>query len=215
MKNILLGLIISVLSIPAFAGSFNGNVSYNSDYVWRGVSQTQGKPSVHLQGEYLSDLGFYAGFYGATVDFASDVDTDLELDYYAGYDLRVSDNIALDIGYVRYTYDAVIESFEEVYAILSIGDFTIEGYHDIETNDNYAEVSYEFGWLVRNAFELELIHGLYDLEGTEDFTQLRVGKTFGVNQDWNFSVTVGQDLFEGQTADSVFASLTYNFGRDI
>ena len=57
MKNILLGLIISVMSIPAFAGSFNGNVSYNSDYVWRGVSQTQGKPSVHLQGEVISDLG--------------------------------------------------------------------------------------------------------------------------------------------------------------
>ena len=80
MKNILLGLIISVLSIPAFAGSFNGNVSYNSDYVWRGVSQTQGKPSVHLQGEVLSDLVFYAGFYGATVDFVGEVDTDVELD---------------------------------------------------------------------------------------------------------------------------------------
>jgi uncharacterized protein (TIGR02001 family) len=213
MKNILLGLIISVMSIPAFAGSFNGNLSYNSDYVWRGVSQTQGKPSVHLQGEVISDLGFYAGFYGATVDFVSEVDTDVELDYYAGYDLQVSDNIALDVGYVRYTYDAVIESFEEVYAILSIGGFTVEGYQDIETNDNYAQVSYEFGWLVGNTFDLRLIHGLHDLEGTEDFTQLRVGKTFGASQNWDFGVTIGQDVFEDQVADSIFASLTYNFGR--
>ena len=72
MKNILLGLIISVMSIPAFAGSFNGNVSYNSDYVWRGVSQTQGKSSIHLQGEVISDLGFYAGFYGATIDISGE-----------------------------------------------------------------------------------------------------------------------------------------------
>ena len=213
MKNILLGLIISVMSIPAFAGSFNGNLSYNSDYVWRGVSQTQGKPSVHLQGEVISDLGFYAGFYGATVDFVSEVDTDVELDYYAGYDLKISDNVALDVGYVRYTYDASIESFEEVYAILSIGGLTVEGYQDIETNDNYAQLSYEFGWLVGNTFDLRLIHGLHDLEGTEDFTQLRVGKLFGTNQNWDFGVTIGQDVFEGQTADSIFASLTYNFGR--
>jgi hypothetical protein len=87
----------------------------------------------------------------------------MELDYYAGYDLQVSDNVSLDVGYVRYTYDAVIESFEEVYAILSIGGLTVEGYQDIETNDNYAQLSYEFGWLVNNAFDLRLIHGLHDL----------------------------------------------------
>ncbi len=214
MKNIVLGLIISVLSIPAFAGSINGNLSLNSDYVWRGVSQSQGQPSVHGQVEVLSDLGFYVGTYVAQVEF-EDNDANLSTDWYAGYNLQVSDNITLDTGYVRYSYNEDIESYEEVYAILSIGGFSVETYQEIETNDNYAELSYEFGWLVGNAFDLELIHGMNDLEGTEDFTQLRVGKTFGVDQNFNFSVTVGQDVFEGQTADSVFASLTYNFGRDI
>ena len=107
---------MSVMMFPAVAGTINGNLSYNSDYVWRGVTQTQGGTSVHGQFEIVSDAGFYTGLYGAQVEFADDDKTSKELDYYAGFDLQVSDNVSLDTGYVRYTYDAsVIESFEEIY----------------------------------------------------------------------------------------------------
>ncbi|MAL34538.1 MAG: hypothetical protein CMK95_00575 [Pseudomonas sp.] len=214
MKNLLLGLIISVLSIPAFAGSINGNVGYDSDYVWRGVTQSRGLPSVHFQGEVLSDLGFYVGTYMAQVEFEGDDETSKEVDWYAGYDLQVSDNVSLDSGYIRYTYDGLADTFEELYTQLNVGGFSTIVYHDINTDNNYAELSYEFGWLVGNVFDLKLIHGIHDLEdGDEDFTQLQVGKSFGAENRYNFSVTVGTDVFEGQAADSVFASLTYNFDR--
>ena len=106
-----------------------------------------------------------------------------------------------------------MDSFEELYTQLNVNGFSTIVYHDLDTNDNYAEVSYEFGWLVGNVFDLKLIHGMNDLEGSDDFTQLQVGKSFGAENRYNFSVTVGQDVFEGQAADSVFASLTYNFDR--
>ena len=213
MKNIMLGLMLSVLTIPAYAGSINGNVGYDSDYVWRGVTQSRGLPSVHFTGEVLSDLGFYVGTYMAQVEFSGDEDTSKEVDFYAGYDLQVSDNISLDTGYIRYTYDGVVESFEELYTQLNVNGFSTIVYHDLDTNDNYAEITYEFGWLVGNVFDLKLIHGLNDLEGSDDFTQLQVGKSFGAENRYNFSVNIGTDVFEGQTADSVFASLTYNFDR--
>lgn len=213
MKNLLLGLMLSVLTIPAYAGSINGNVGYDSDYVWRGVTQSRGLPSVHFTGEVLSDLGFYVGTYMAQVEFSGDEDTSKEVDFFAGYDLQVSDNVSLDTGYIRYNYDGVVESFEELYTQLNVNGFSTIVYHDLDTNDNYAEITYEFGWLVGNIFDLKLIHGLNDLEGSDDFTQLQVGKSFGAENRYNFSVNIGTDVFEGQAADSVFASLTYNFDR--
>ena len=218
MKNILLGLIMSVMMFPAVAGTINGNLSYNSDYVWRGVTQTQGGTSVHGQFEIVSAAGFYTGLYGAQVEFADDDKTSKELDYYAGFDLQVSDNVSLDTGYVRYTYDAsVIESFEEIYAILNIGGLQIAGYQNLDDNDNYAEIQYSFGWLFDNAFDLTLIHGLHDEKNDagRNFTMVRFNKLFGSQDQFNFGVTFGEDVFEGQTADSVFASLTYNFSRNI
>ena len=43
MKRLL--LLVGMLTMPSFA-AVSANVSFASDYVWRGVSQTQGKPSV-------------------------------------------------------------------------------------------------------------------------------------------------------------------------
>jgi len=216
MRNIITGLLFSILMIPAVtAGSIDGGVSYGSDYIFRGVSQS-GNPAASGWVDLSTDNGFYAGVWGSEVDFSStgDLDTGREVDYYGGYALQVSDNISLDTGYLRYTYDgSVVEDIEEVYTILTYSNFTGALYQDLDTHDNYAEFSYQFGWLFDNAFQASVIHGIFDDDN--DFTMLKFGKSFGSRDQFDFSVLVGQDVFEGQASDSLTASVTYNFERNI
>jgi len=214
MKNILTGLLITILSAPAFAGSVSGGLNYGSDYIFRGMSQS-GKPTAGAWLQLDSDLGFYAGAWGSQVDFSSmdSSETSQEVDYYGGYNLQVSDSVSVDMGYQRLTFNGLTPSVEEFYSKTQIGNLGIDVYQDLETNDNYAEISYAFGWLFDNAFDASLMFGTHDRKGDDSFTMLRLGKSFGSQNQFNFGVLVGQNVFEGQVADSITARLSYNFKR--
>jgi len=214
MRNILTGLLISILSVPAFAGSVSGGVNYGSDYIFRGVSQS-GQPTAGAWLQLDSDLGFYTGVWGSQVDFSStnDSETSREVDYFGGYNLQVSDSVKVDLGYVRYTFDGMTPSVEEFYSKVSVGNLGVHLYQDLETNDNYGEIHYSFGWLFDDKFDASLMYGTHDRKGEDSFTMLRLGKSFGSQDQFNFGVLVGQNVFEGQVADSITARISYNFKR--
>ena len=79
--------------------SFNLGVA--SDYVFRGVSQTDG--DVQVSGGFDAELGggFYAGVWASNVDFGNG--TDLEYDIYAGVRPEVGP-VALDLAVLHYGY---------------------------------------------------------------------------------------------------------------
>ena len=80
---------------------FSANGGLTSDYVFRGISQSDESASVSAGVEASYGM-FYAGFWGASVDdFVSD--GNLELDLYGG--IRKSWNgIDLDVGVIYYSY---------------------------------------------------------------------------------------------------------------
>ncbi len=59
------------------------NVAASSDYVFRGVSQTEEDPAIS-GGVDLTGGTFYAGAWASNVAFPGDPDTDAEIDLYAG-----------------------------------------------------------------------------------------------------------------------------------
>ena len=69
-----------VASSAASAIEISGNVALTTDYIWRGMSQTDGSPAI--QGGFDADFGngIYAGAWGSNVDFGSDSDESMELD---------------------------------------------------------------------------------------------------------------------------------------
>lgn len=76
------------------------NVAVTSDYVFRGVSQTQENPA--LQGGVdLTNGGLYAGAWASNVDFADS--TDAEVDLYGGWKPEVA-GWNLDLGAIAYLY---------------------------------------------------------------------------------------------------------------
>lgn len=77
------------------------NIAFTTDYVFRGVSQTQGDPAV--QGGLDASYGvLYAGVWASNVDFGVK-DPDMEIDLYAGVKPTVGDT-SFDFGVLYYGY---------------------------------------------------------------------------------------------------------------
>lgn len=77
------------------------NVAGTSDYVFRGVSQTQEDPAIS-GGVDLTSGSFYAGTWASNVDFG-DGDTNAEIDLYGGFRPEVA-GWNLDLGVIGYLY---------------------------------------------------------------------------------------------------------------
>ena len=97
---------ISLFAVPAFAEDtspidLSFNVGAATDYVWRGVSQTDESPQI--AGGVDATVGglVYAGGWLSNVDFGND--TDFELDLYAGVKPKLGP-VSLDLGVIYYGY---------------------------------------------------------------------------------------------------------------
>jgi uncharacterized protein (TIGR02001 family) len=66
-----------------FSSELSGYLVLTSDYVWRGVTQSDGDPAVQLGGDIAFNSGIYAGLWGSTVDInnGGDRQRDTELTY--------------------------------------------------------------------------------------------------------------------------------------
>ena len=73
---------------PVSPHSLSGNISLTSDYVFRGVSQTQNGPAIQGGIDYAHASGFYAGTWASNVDWVSlgfKNNSSMEIDLYGGY----------------------------------------------------------------------------------------------------------------------------------
>ena len=150
MKRLL--LLLTIVSLPSFA-SVSANVSFASDYIWRGMTQSDG-PAIQGGFDYASDGGFYAGIWGSNVNFNDGAGS--ELDYYFGYGFDMG-GVGVDIGYIAYDYpdnDSDL-NFEEIYVGLSMGDLGLLYASGVDGAPDYMEVSYGFG-------DVGISYGQYD-----------------------------------------------------
>lgn len=73
----------------AHAGSFGGSLGATSDYVFRGISQSDGDPSGQIDLHYYGAQDWYAGLWAASVR-RGDERTTAELDAYLGYNFSIA-----------------------------------------------------------------------------------------------------------------------------
>ena len=139
MKKLL--LLVGFLSLPTFAG-VSANVSFATDYIWRGMTQTDG-PAMSGGFDYESEGGFYAGIWGSNVNFSDGAGS--ELDYYFGYAFEIG-SVGVDLGYVAFDYPKATDlDFEEVVLGLSYGDLGLTFALGQDSAPDYTEVSYVLG----------------------------------------------------------------------
>src|SRR5690349_24188173 len=81
-----------------------GSVGATSDFVFRGLSLTRGKPAVQASLDVEFPGEFYVGGFIATADPNPGPSPDLEFDVWAGKYWRATDDLSLDLRLSQYTY---------------------------------------------------------------------------------------------------------------
>ena len=124
MKSKLLNtLILAALAVPGVAmaedSPFSGNVSLTTDYLYRGLTQTDHRGAIQGGFDYAHPSGAYAGVWGSNISWLTDSATDpaavyytdgasLELDTYAGFKNSFAEDFSYDVGFLRYNYSGNI-----------------------------------------------------------------------------------------------------------
>lgn len=98
-----------------------GNVAFVSDYLFRGVSQTDNGPAIQGGLDLTTGSGFYLGAWGSNIEFG---EGSMELDIYGGWSGQITDHLSADAGVIHYEYpqgDTETDelSYQELYASIS------------------------------------------------------------------------------------------------
>lgn len=95
---------------PAAASPVTGNFGLTTDYIFRGVTQSQHKPAVQGGFDYAHSSGLYVGTWLSNVSWVSQgipggykTNSSLEVDLYGGYKASVGD-FGYDVGVITYYY---------------------------------------------------------------------------------------------------------------
>ena len=145
IENGFKALVIILLSMIAFnanAAKWSGEVGYASDYVFRGLSQTQGASSGFGSIDLDLENGVNAGVWVGQVDFAGN-DAEQEIYSYISYSKTLSDAVNVSVGYGDYTYagDSSLNGSEQ-YVSVNVKDFGLTHVMGNDTYNDYTKVSY-------------------------------------------------------------------------
>ncbi|RDZ26696.1 TorF family putative porin [Lysobacter silvisoli] len=218
---------------PAHAGA-SGSVSLSSDYVFRGVSQTNQEPALQGGIEYASDSGFYVGAWGSNVSWLSDtvvvgddISSSLELDAYAGYRGKAGERFAYDVGALYYGYPGDYPggfnspNTAELYLgatvtptdTLSLGlkaSYALTDLFGYADSDGSAYLDASLNWTFQPTWTLNLHGGKQWIENNEafEYTDWKVGVTKAF--DHGFSIAAAY-----ADTDAEQALYTNAHGNDI
>ena len=164
MKKSLIALaLVSAFAAPVFAQTaapaaeaapaihtITANVGMVSDYVFRGISQSQHQPAVQGGVDYAHVSGLYVGAWGSMIEWADrkdlqvHKDNQVELDLYGGFKNAVGD-FGYDLGAIRYFYPGKFQSGAGVTA--NTTEIYIGGsWKFISLKYNYVVSSSIFNW---------------------------------------------------------------------
>ena len=83
--------------------AISGNVTLATDYILRGLSQTDHQPALQGGFDWEHPFGFYLGVWGSNVHF-QDLPASLELDGYGGYTYHFTEKKSVSLGALYYSY---------------------------------------------------------------------------------------------------------------
>ena len=194
MKKLL--LLVGILAMPSFA-AVSANVSFASDYVWRGMTQSDG-PAIQGGFDFEAESGFYAGIWGSNVNFNDGAGS--ELDYYFGYGFSVGD-LGIDIGYVAFDYpkNQTGLDFEEIVLGFSLGNFGLTHAMGQDDFTDYTEISYGMG-------PVSVAYGTYD--DMSDNITISYGFSCGAYDCGITAYDMTDEGYSGVDEDGIYFSIS-------
>jgi uncharacterized protein (TIGR02001 family) len=153
--------------------TITGNVALSSDYRFRGISQTDKRPSFSGGFDVAHSSGFYVGNWNSNIDADFFQGGNIEMDFYGGYKGTISD-VGYDVGAIYYYYPGSGRSPNKD----SVKNT------ELYVGASYGPVSAKFYYPLGDFFNAEQLYGgknaggsyYVDLSGAYD-----LGSGFGVN----------------------------------
>jgi uncharacterized protein (TIGR02001 family) len=147
-------LLSALVALPALAAdepapshTFTGNMSLASEYIYRGIAQTNRKPAIQGGMDYSHSSGLYAGTWASNISWLSDaassagaVSAPIEIDTYGGYKHSFGD-INIDVGALKYWYPGT-------YPAGTVNPDTLEVY----LGAGWQFVSFKYSYALTNLF---------------------------------------------------------------
>lgn len=221
MKTVQKLLLGTLLSATTFSHSLateltsSANVSLSSDYVFRGVSQTNEDPAIQGGYDIAIDSGWYAGIWASNIGFG---EGSLEADLYAGWRKQVNNDWAVDFGLIRYLYPSgnaqVAEfNYNEVYSNVTYKRLTINlVYSDDYFGsgvDRFYYLAGDYNHPVSERLSVNIHAGLNQFESDDELTQFLGAAPANDDSYWDWSVGLNYQL-----TNEIGLGITY-IGTDI
>ena len=173
--------LLLLAAVHAHAGT-TGSIALTSDYLFRGITQTNEEPALQGGIEYAHDGGFYAGIWGSSISWLSDADPDVssqvEIDGYAGYRSSFGDSgVGFDVGALYYWYP---------------GDYP-PGFTDPDTTEVYVGLGYR----LFTAKYSHAVTDLFGLPGSDSSGALDLAANWEFAPSWTLNAAVGKQWVEG------------------
>ncbi|MDA0679670.1 MAG: TorF family putative porin [Proteobacteria bacterium] len=181
--------VLSGLAVPSGAAELSGYLILTTDYVFRGVSQSDEHGAVQLGADANFQSGWYFGAWGSTVDIGAGTprQRDLEVNYYLGYTRDVSRKWTIGGNAVAYAYPGaagLIDYDYTEYSLTSNFDdrlwieysYSPDLYHTSESAQN---LSLYTEWQAGDLFKFGVGAGYYDVSNLigDGYANWQIGVT--------------------------------------
>ncbi len=197
--------LLAALSLGAtatWAAQLSTNLTATSNYIWRGVTQTNDAAAIQGGADYTISKRFYAGAW------TSNIAGDTELDIYGGYTNKFG-AFDFDAGIVTYQYlgDSGTDDFTEVYAGAVYKNYSAKVSVDINETNIYLEGAADFE--LPDKYVLTAHVGIYsfDQAGRTDYNDYSVTIS---KSELSFSLSdTSENLAQGQS-DNIRVNISWN-----
>ncbi|MGV3581996.1 MAG: TorF family putative porin [Methylophilus sp.] len=245
MRNtVLLTAILSALAIsniaraedapaePASPHTFTYNAGLYSQYIFRGLTQTD--EDLALQGgvDYSHSSGFYAGAWASNISWLSDstyTSSSLELDLYGGFASTIGETgIGYNVGVLQYIYPGDKPSgvkdadTTEIYGSLSykwvsakVSVVVSDGAFGLDNADGswYAELNANYP-IGETGLTVNAHAGRQEFEGSGNDVANYTDWKLGLTKSWSNGINLGAYYTNTNARDSFYTIQGKNIGDD-
>ena len=207
MKKSLIALaLVGAFAAPAFAEDapaaapapeakpFTANVGLTTDYIFRGISQSQHKPAIQGGFDYAHESGLYVGTWASNVNWVAaqgvKFDNSMEWDIYGGFKGTFADDFSYDVGILEYYYP---------------GTFThTAGLADANSTEVYGAIGWKFLTLKYNYAVSSHLFAFTSTTGgkTQGSGYLDLTANYDLGDGWGVVGHVGRQNIKGFSAAS-------------
>jgi uncharacterized protein (TIGR02001 family) len=169
---------------PTEPYTITGNFGIYSQYIFRGLTQTDRKPAFQGGFDFAHTSGFYLGTWGSNVSWLHDSGIcnhgcSLEWDMYGGYKYAFNDDWGIDVGVLYYYYPG--------------------SYVSGATKPNTTELYVAGSWKWASLKYSHSVDDTFAVPNSKNSWYLDLSANYPINDAWTLNAHVGRQEYKGST----------------